>query len=140
GMGGGVGDYKDSEKRLDVLAAQADQIGAVILEPMMGSGGCIPARREFLVALAAACRNHGALLIFDEVMTSRHSAGGLQKLTGVAPDLTTLGKYVAGGMSFGAFCGRAGVMERVVAHRPGGPFHSGTFQDTGVSMTRALSW
>jgi len=133
-----LADYNDTQQALDVLAAHADQIGAVILEPMMGSGGCIPARREFLVALAAACRNHGALLIFDEVMTSRHSAGGLQKLTGVTPDLTTLGKYVAGGMSFGAFGGRADVMQLFDAHRPGALIHSGTFNNNVLSMTGGL--
>ena len=77
---------------------------------MLGSGGCIPATPDFLNALRDATRETGALLVLDEVMTSRHSASGLQGRLGVTPDLTTLGKYMAGGMSFGAFGGRAEVM------------------------------
>ena len=101
---------------------------------MMGSGGCIPATPEFLVALRAATREAGVLLVFDEVMTSRHSSGGLQKLRGVTPDLTTLGKYMAGGMSFGAFGGRADVMDLFDGHRPGALVHSGTFNNNVMTM------
>ena len=71
----------------------------------MGSGGCIPATREFLAMLRQETTRVGALLIFDEVMTSRLAPGGLQSVIGVTPDLTTFGKYVGGGMSFGAFGG-----------------------------------
>jgi glutamate-1-semialdehyde 2,1-aminomutase len=109
-----------------------------MLEPMMGSGGCIPARPEFLAALRAASRDLGILLLFDEVMTSRHSAGGLQKLRGVTPDLTTLGKYMAGGMSFGAFGGRADVMDLFDAHRPGALIHSGTFNNNVMTMAGGM--
>ena len=114
-----LSDYNDTEQTLETLRANAGEIAAVILEPMMGSGGCIPATPEFLAALRAATREAGILLLFDEVMTSRHSSGGLQKLRGVTPDLTTLGKYMAGGMSFGAFGGRADVMDLFDGHRPG---------------------
>ena len=101
---------------------------------MLGSGGCIPATREFLVALREATRQVGAVLIFDEVMTSRHSAGGLQARLGITPDLTTLGKYMAGGMSFGAFGGRREVMEVFDGHRPGTLAHAGTFNNNVLSM------
>src|SRR5262245_40948771 len=123
-----LADYNDTQQTLEVLRAHAGEIAAVILEPMMGSGGCIPARPEFLAALREASRELGVLLLFDEVMTSRHSAGGLQKLRGVTPDLTTLGKYMAGGMSFGAFGGRADVMDLFDAHRPGALLRSVAFQ------------
>src|SRR2546430_10345014 len=113
---------------------RAGEIAAVILEPMVGSGGCIPATPEFLAALRAATRAAGILLIFDEVMTSRHSSGGLQKLRGVTPDLTTLGKYMAGGMSFGAFGGRGDVMDPFDGHRPGALIHSGTFNNNVLTM------
>ncbi len=133
-----VAEYNDIEGTLAALKSGAGEIGAVILEPMMGSGGCIPATREFLAALRAATREAGILLIFDEVMTSRHSSGGLQKIHGVTPDLTTLGKYVAGGMSFGAFGGRADVMDLFDGHKPGALIHSGTFNNNVLSMAGGL--
>jgi glutamate-1-semialdehyde 2,1-aminomutase len=127
-------DYNNPEAaRRDILAA-GDSLAAVLVEPMLGSGGCIPATREFLMALREATRQVGAVLIFDEVMTSRHSAGGLQARLGITPDLTTLGKYMAGGMSFGAFGGRREVMEVFDGHRPGTLPHAGTFNNNVLSM------
>ncbi|MBX6744978.1 MAG: aminotransferase class III-fold pyridoxal phosphate-dependent enzyme [Acetobacteraceae bacterium] len=127
-------DYNDPEAaRRDILAA-GDSLAAVLVEPMLGSGGCIPASREFLAALREATRQTGAVLIFDEVMTSRHSAGGLQARLGITPDMTTLGKYIAGGMSFGAFGGRREIMEVFDGHRPGAMPHAGTFNNNVLSM------
>jgi glutamate-1-semialdehyde 2,1-aminomutase len=131
-------DYNDIGQATEVLRVDGRDIAAVILEPMMGSGGCIPATPEFLNALRTTTREAGALLIFDEVMTSRHSSGGLQKLRGVTPDLTTLGKYVAGGMSFGAFGGRRDVMDLFDGHRPGALIHSGTFNNNVMTMAGGL--
>jgi glutamate-1-semialdehyde 2,1-aminomutase len=133
-----LSDYNDTEQTIEALRANAGEIAAVILEPMMGSGGCISATPEFLAALRAATREAGILLVFDEVMTSRHSSGGLQKLRGVTPDLTTLGKYMAGGMSFGAFGGRADVMDLFDGHRPGALIHSGTFNNNVMTMAGGL--
>lgn len=130
--------YNDIEDTLAALKAGGDEIGAVIVEPMLGSGGCIPATRAFLAALRDATREAGILLVFDEVMTSRHSAGGLQKVHGITPDLTTVGKYIAGGMSFGAFGGRADVMDLFDGHRPGALFHAGTFNNNVLSMAGGL--
>src|ERR1043165_6670035 len=127
-----LADYNDTEQTVGVLRKHAGDIAAVILEPMIGSGGCIPASPEFLEALRAVTRETGALLIFDEVMTSRHSSGGLQKLRDVTPDLTTLGKYMAGGMSFGAFGGRADVMDLFAGHCPGAVIHSATFNNNDL--------
>lgn len=109
-------------------------VAAVLVEPMMGAAGCIAARPEFLTALRARCDEVGALLIFDEVMTSRMSAGGAQQRLGVAPDLTTLGKYLAGGMTFGAFGGRADVMGAFDPARGGTLTHGGTFNNNVVTM------
>jgi glutamate-1-semialdehyde 2,1-aminomutase len=127
-----LADYND----LDGAAAQLASGGfaAVILEPMMGAGGCIPAERAFLAGLRAAATASGTVLVFDEVMTSRHSAGGLQRKHGITPDLTTLGKYVAGGMSFGGFGGRADIMELFDGHRPNALAHAGTFNNNVLSM------
>ena len=133
-----LADYNDTPQTIELLCAHAGEIAAVILEPMMGSGGCIPANLEFLRALREACLEAGVLLLFDEVMTSRHSSGGLQKLHGVIPDLTTLGKYMAGGMSFGAFGGRGDVMDLFDAHRPGALIHSGTFNNNVLTMAGGI--
>jgi glutamate-1-semialdehyde 2,1-aminomutase len=84
--------------------------------------------------LRQACTETGAVLIFDEVMTSRHSEGGLQQRHGVIPDMTTLGKYIAGGMNVGAFGGRADIMDVFDAHRPGALPHAGTFNNNVWSM------
>src|SRR5215467_11473893 len=80
----------------------------------------------------------GALLIFDEVMTSRLAPGGLQEAHGILPDLTTLGKYVGGGMSFGAFGGRADLMERFDPRRPDAFQHAGTFNNNVLTMNAGL--
>lgn len=116
-----------------VTAVDAD-VAAVLVEPMMGSAGCIPATTEFLVALRRRCDEVGALLVFDEVMTSRMSAGGQQARSGVLPDLTTLGKYLAGGMTFGAFGGRAEVMAAFDPAQGGELTHGGTFNNNVVTM------
>lgn len=119
---------------LDALVAIGADVAAVLIEPMMGSAGCIPATIEFLTALRRRCDEVGALLIFDEVMTSRMSAGGIQARLGITPDLTTLGKYLAGGMTFGAFGGRADVMAAFDPHRGGRLTHGGTFNNNVVTM------
>lgn len=123
-------DYNDAESAAAVIAQNGDRLAAVIVEPMLGSGGCIPAEASFLRMLRQATREVGALLIFDEVMTSRMSDGGLQKRLGITPDLTTLGKYIAGGMSFGAFGGRADVLSLFDGRLP----HAGTFNNNVLSM------
>lgn len=126
-------DYNDTAGALATL--KAGSFAAVILEPMLGGGGCIPATREFLAALREATTASGTVLIFDEVMTSRHSGGGLQRMHGITPDMTTLGKYVAGGMSFGAFGGKAELMDQFDGHRPGALAHAGTFNNNVLSMS-----
>ncbi|UCI31918.1 aspartate aminotransferase family protein [Mesorhizobium sp. B4-1-4] len=116
-----------------------DDLAAIIVEPMMGSGGCIPATRDFLAALRDLAGRTGALLIFDEVMTSRLAPGGLQEKHGITPDLMTLGKYVGGGMSFGAFGGRADLMARLDPSAPGALMHAGTFNNNVMTMTAGLT-
>lgn len=127
-------DYNDPEAARRAILEEGDRLAAVLVEPMLGSGGCIPATRAFLQALREATRETGAVLIFDEVMTSRHALGGLQQRLGVTPDMTTLGKYVAGGMSFGAFGGRRDIMAVFDGHRPGALPHAGTFNNNVWSM------
>jgi glutamate-1-semialdehyde 2,1-aminomutase len=118
----------------DAAGVIDDSTAAVLVEPMMGGAGCIPATPEFLRALRSRCDETGALLIFDEVMTSRMGTGGVQARFGITPDLTTLGKYLAGGMTFGAFGGRADVMGAFDPARGGELTHGGTFNNNVVTM------
>lgn len=127
-------DYNDAVGAAAAIRAAGDTLAAVLVEPMMGSGGCIPASREFLLALREACDATGAVLIFDEVMTSRHAAGGLQQRHAITPDMTTLGKYIAGGFNVGAFGGRAAIMDLFNGHRPDALPHAGTFNNNVWSM------
>jgi glutamate-1-semialdehyde 2,1-aminomutase len=106
---------------------------------MLGAGGCIPADPAFLASLRAAAARHGIVLIFDEVMTSRLSPGGRQSDLGIAPDMTTLGKYIGGGSSFGAFGGRAEIMRRFDPRDPGALSHAGTFNNNVISMAAGIA-
>jgi glutamate-1-semialdehyde 2,1-aminomutase len=131
--------YNDADGAEETIRAHAHELAAVIVEPMMGGGGCIPAERDFLVALRRACTEHNIMLIFDEVMTSRLSTGGYQAMVGVTPDLTTLGKYLGGGLSFGAFGGRMDVMARFDPERADAWPHAGTFNNNVLSMAAGLA-
>lgn len=127
-------DYNDAAGAAAAIRAAGDALAAVLIEPMMGSGGCIPASPAFLQALRAACDETGAVLIFDEVMTSRHAQGGMQQRHGITPNMTTLGKYIAGGFNVGAFGGRADIMDMFNGHRPDALPHAGTFNNNVWSM------
>jgi glutamate-1-semialdehyde 2,1-aminomutase len=134
-----IAPFNDTETTLALLEANAADLAAVILEPMLGGGGCIPADHGFLHALRAATERHGILLILDEVMTSRLAPGGLQSVSGVRPDLMTLGKYVGGGMSFGAFGGRPEVMARFDPADQHALPHAGTFNNNVLTMSAGLA-
>jgi glutamate-1-semialdehyde 2,1-aminomutase len=129
-----VAEYNDAERATLAIAEHAHELAAVIVEPMQGSGGVIPAEPAFLRALRDATRAHDVVLVFDEVMTSRLSTGGLQKVLGIEPDLTTLGKYIGGGLAFGAFGGRAELMRRFDPTRPEPLPHAGTFNNAVLTM------
>lgn len=125
--------YNDIERARAEIRAHAAEIAAVLVEPMLGASGCIPAAPGFLAALREATTEAGALLIADEVMVSRLAPQGLFMQAGIRADITTLGKYIGGGMSFGAFGGRADIM--ALFDPRGGPLlHSGTFNNNVVTM------
>lgn len=126
--------FNDAHAARAVFAEHADDLAAVLVEPMQGSGGCIPATGEFLGALREGTRQSGAVLIFDEVMTSRLGPNGAQGQYDILPDLTTLGKWVGGGMSFGAFGGRADILDLFDPRRPDAIAHAGTFQNNVLTM------
>lgn len=124
---------------LDALfAARGGEIAAVILEPVVGNMGCVPPEPGFLEAVVARCREHGALSIFDEVMTGcRVARGGAQEKYGVVPDLTTLGKVIGGGMPLAAYGGRDDAMSRVA---PLGPvYQAGTLSGNPVAVAAGLA-
>ena len=132
-------DYNCIDATVALIREHAKDLAAVILEPMMGGGGCIPAAREFLVAVREATIETGALLIFDEVMTSRLHYRGLHGEHGVNPDIMSLGKYLGGGACFGAFRGRADRMDRFDPAKPGAFSHGGTFNNNVLSMAGGLA-
>ncbi|MDP7549514.1 MAG: aspartate aminotransferase family protein [Alphaproteobacteria bacterium] len=134
-----MGSYNDVEGCRALIREQGADLACVIVEPMQGGGGCIQGTAEFLSMLREETENSGALLIFDEVMTSRLGPGGLQGLTGVMPDLTSLGKYVGGGMSFGAFGGRADIIDRFDPSRDDAWPHAGTFNNNVLTMNAGLA-
>jgi len=131
--------YNDADAAARIARAHADDLAAILLEPMLGGGGCIPATGDFLRTLRALADETGATLIFDEVMTSRLAPGGLQEATGVMPDLTTLGKYIGGGMSFGAFGGQEDLMAIFDPRRPDAIPHAGTFNNNTLTMSAGIA-
>ncbi len=134
-----IGQYNDAEGAARLIAEHAHRLAAVIVEPLQGSAGCIPADPAFLQTLRDATRAHDVLLVFDEVMTSRLSHGGLQLALGITPDLTSLGKYIGGGLTFGAFGGRADLMGRFDPSRPDALPHAGTFNNNVLTMSAGLA-
>ncbi|HWA79929.1 MAG TPA: aminotransferase class III-fold pyridoxal phosphate-dependent enzyme [Acetobacteraceae bacterium] len=131
--------YNDGAGAKAAIESQAGKLAAVIVEPMMGGGGCIPAEPEFLASLIAAAHEAGAVAIFDEVMTSRLAPGGLAGRYGLRPDIVTLGKYIGGGMSCGAFGGRAALLERFDPRRADALPHAGTFNNNVLTMSAGIA-
>ena len=129
----------------DLAAAEAileplgDRLAVVIVEPVAGVAGTIPADPEYLHGLRALTHRLGALLVLDEVITLRLASGGAQALYGVAPDLTTMGKIVGGGFPVGAFGGREDVMALTDPGRPGHLPHSGTFNGNAATTTAGIA-
>ena len=133
-----LGRYNDIETTRALIQEHATELACVLVEPMMGSGGCIVGDVKFLQMLREETSKAGALLIFDEVMTSRFVGGGAQGLHGIKPDMTTLGKYIGGGMSFGAFGGRADIMELFDPTKEGHVPHAGTFNNNTLTMAAGI--
>lgn len=134
-----VAPFGDTAATLELIAAHGESLAAVIAEPMLGSGGCIPGSAEFLGEVFGAARSVGAVCIADEVMTSRHGRRGMLSMLGVRADITTFGKYIGGGFSFGAFGGRADLLDQFDSSPESGRAsymsHAGTFNNNLASMT-----
>lgn len=131
--------YNDIEGSREALRANASRLAAVLVEPVLGSGGCIPADRDYLQMLREETAALGILLVLDEVMTSRLAWEGAGTAYGIRPDLMTLGKYLGGGLSFGAFGGRADLMARFDPSRADALPHAGTFNNNVLSMAAGLA-
>lgn len=129
--------YNDLQSVEALFERHPQQIAAVFVEPIAGNMGVVPPGEGFLQGLRAICDREGALLVFDEVISGfRAAAGGAQKLFGVRPDLTCLGKIIGGGLPVGAYGGRAGVMSLV---SPAGPvYQAGTLSGNPLAMTAGL--
>lgn len=135
-----IAPYNDIQALEEIVAQHKDDLACIFLELMQGSSGCLPADINFIKALRAKATEVGAVLMFDEVMTSRMSTGGLQKLIGVTPDMTTLGKYFGGGgQNFGAFGGKTEIMSIIEPGHPGGAYHSGTYNNNVTTMAAGVA-
>ena len=129
-----VGEYNNAAEAARLVEEHAHDLAAVIVEPLQGAAGVIRGDPVFLRTLREATAAHDLLLVFDEVMTARLSPGGMQQLLGIEPDLTTLAKFVGGGLSFGAFGGRTDLMRRFDPSRPDALQHGGTFNNDVLTM------
>ena len=130
--------FNDAAELEAAFAREGGAIAAVMVEPVPANAGLIPPRPGYLAKLREICTAHGALLVFDEVMTAfRLARGGVQELTGIRPDLTAMGKVMGGGLPVGAFGGRADVMDHLA---PEGPvYQAGTLSGNPLAMAAGLA-
>jgi glutamate-1-semialdehyde 2,1-aminomutase len=130
--------YNDFEAATELFEKVGDEIAGLIIEPIVGNANCILPRDGYLQHLRELCTRHGALLIFDEVMTGfRVAPGGAQQRYGITPDLSTFGKIIGGGMPVGAFGGRRELMAQIA---PSGPiYQAGTLSGNPVAMAAGLA-
>jgi glutamate-1-semialdehyde 2,1-aminomutase len=130
--------YNDVEAADKLFAARGSDIAGILIEPVAGNMGCVPPKDGYLAHLRELCTRHGALLIFDEVMTGfRVAAGGAQELYGVQPDLTCLGKILGGGLPMAAYGGRRDIMQQI---SPAGPvYQAGTLSGNPLAVAAGLA-
>lgn len=131
--------YNDLSSVESLFEQHGRDIAAVLVEPMQGASGCIVGQPDFLRGVRELCTRFGALLAFDEVMTSRLAPGGMQEKLGIHADLTSLGKYIGGGMSFGAFGGRQEIMAQFDPRAEGALAHAGTFNNNVMTMAAGVT-
>jgi glutamate-1-semialdehyde 2,1-aminomutase len=130
--------YNDLAAVEAAIAANPDQLAAIIIEPVVGNMGLVEPAHGFLAGLRALCTQHGIVLIFDEVMTGfRLAPGGAQERFGVVPDLTTLGKIIGGGLPVGAYGGRADIMNQVAP--AGKVYQAGTLSGNPLATAAGMA-
>ncbi|GAA5171594.1 glutamate-1-semialdehyde 2,1-aminomutase [Viridibacterium curvum] len=131
-------DYNNAAQLEEVFAARGSEIAAVIIEPVAGNMNLVRPSQAYMDTLRALCTKHGAVLIFDEVMTGfRVGIKGVQGLYNITPDLTTLGKIIGGGMPVGAFGGRRDIMEKIAPL--GAVYQAGTLSGSPVAVAAGLA-
>lgn len=130
--------FNDIGALKELFAARGKEIAGVIVEPVVGNMGVVPPEKGFLEAIIDVCKEHGAVSIFDEVMTGcRVSRGGMQERAGLRPDMTCLGKIIGGGMPLAAYGGKRAIMEKIA---PLGPvYQAGTLSGNPVAVSAALA-
>jgi glutamate-1-semialdehyde 2,1-aminomutase len=130
--------YNNLAQLKELFSARGHRIAAVIVEPVVGNMGCVPPVPGFLEEIVTLCQKHGAVSIFDEVMTgSRVARGGMQERAGLKPDMTCLGKIVGGGLPLAAYGGKRAIMEKVA---PLGPvYQAGTLSGNPVAVSAGLA-
>ncbi len=126
--------FNDTATALRILEDNAVDLAAVIIEPVMGSVGMVPALPDFLAMLRDFCDANGSVLIFDEVISYRVAPGGSQEYYGITPDMTALGKIIGGGLPVGAFGGRRDIMELYDPTNGPAVSHAGTFNANPLTM------
>lgn len=130
--------YNDLESVKTLVNENKDNVAAIIIEPVAGNTGVIPANKEFLQGLRDYCTQEGIVLIFDEVMCGfRVALGGAQELYGITPDLTTMGKIIGGGLPVGAFGGKREIMEKIAPL--GDVYQAGTLSGNPLAITAGLA-
>mgnify|MGYP000370187417 FL=1 len=130
--------YNDLESLENLFKANPTEVAAIIIEPVVGNMGLVIPKEGYLEGVQKLCKQYGALLIFDEVMTGfRLSAAGYQGLAGIQPDLTTLGKIIGGGLPVGAYGGKSEIMDMIA---PAGPvYQAGTLSGNPLATTAGLA-
>ena len=134
-----VAPYNNISATKEIIHKNRNEIAAVIIEPVMGYSGMIPANKEFLVFLREITTENNIMLIFDEIISFRLSTGGVQQIYGVKPDLTTFGKIIGGGLPIGAFGGREDIMDIFSPKRQNPMHHSGTFNGNALTMRAGIA-
>jgi glutamate-1-semialdehyde 2,1-aminomutase len=134
-----IAPFNDLAATERVLQANQGLVAAIIVEPMMGAGGAIAPLPGYLEGMRALADKYGVLLIFDEIITFRLGLGGYQRISGVLPDLTCLGKIIGGGFPVGAFGGKQAVMARFDPAHPQTIYHGGTFCGHPVTMAAGIA-
>ena len=131
--------FNDPEAAEAILRRERHRLAGVIVEPVLGAGGMIPARPDYLTRLREVTRELGLVLIFDEIISLRVARGGAQERYGVTPDLTTMGKIIGGGLPVAAFGGSHALMELLDPDREGGLAQGGTYNGNPLGMAAGLA-
>jgi glutamate-1-semialdehyde 2,1-aminomutase len=133
-----IAPFNDLSAMERILDAEKGKVAAIVVEPVLTSGGGIRSEKGYLAGLRELADAHDVLLIFDEVITFRFSVGGMQLIEKVRPDLTALGKIIGGGLPVGAFGGRADIMQMFDPTQPDAVTHSGTFSGNALTMAAGM--